>query len=462
MTGTEAIPANVWRLAVVLAFGGVMAGLDTSVVNIGLDVIGRDLDASLASAQWVQSGYLLALAAALPACGWVSRRVGAGRLWLCALAAFTIASALCALAPGIGALIAFRVLQGLAGGFLVPAGMTVLGQVAGPARMGRVLATSSVPAILAPAVGPVVGALLVAHLSWHWLFLINVPIGLVGLVIGLRTVPRGEPVAGGHIDIIGLLLVVVGLPALTYGITEAAGRATLLAPAVLVPLLGGLAALAAFTRRSLRSAVPLLDLHLFGNRVYRAAAFEVLFNGAALFGGLIVMPLYFQVLRGSGIVESGLLLVAFSVGAAATFPIAGRLTDRYHGGVVTVAGLVVTALSTVPFIWLSADANLVLVEALQVTRGIGLALSGMPAVSAAFATVRRDQLPDATSQINILSRVGGAVGSAVFVVILTGALSSGAERAFRLTFGWLTAATVAALIGAAWLVREQRLQESVS
>jgi len=344
--------------------------------------------------------------------------------------------------------------------------MTVLGQVAGPARMGRVMATSSVPAILAPAVGPVVGALLIANLSWHWLFLINVPIGIVGLVIGLRTVPRGDAVRGDRIDLPGLLLVVVGLPTLTYGVTEAAGQATLLAPTVLVPLVVGLSALAAFARRSLRSATPLLDLRLFGNRVYRAAAFEVLFNGAALFGGLIVMPLYFQLLRGAGIVESGLLLVAFSIGAAATFPIAGRITDRYGGGVVTVAGLVVTALSTLPFSWLPADADLVLVEALQVVRGIGLALSGMPTVSAAFGTVRREQLPDATSQINILSRVGGAVGSAVFVVILMGALPSGAEEAFHLTFGWLTAATVAALVGAAWLVREQRrttnLQESTS
>jgi EmrB/QacA subfamily drug resistance transporter len=456
-----AIPASVWRLAAVIAFGAVMAGLDTSVANVGLDTIGQGLGASLASTQWITSGYLLSLAGALPACGWLSRRIGAGRLWLAALAGFTLASGLCAVAPGIQALIAFRVLQGITGGLLIPAGMTVLGQAAGPTRMGRVMTTSAVPAILAPAVGPVIGALLIAHLSWHWLFLINLPIGALGVIIGWRTVPRGDRVAGDHIDLPGLLLVVAGLPLLIYAITQAAQQRTLTDATVLLPMLSGIAALAAFTRRSLRRKSPLLDLRLVTNRVYAAASFEVLFNGAALFGGMIVMPLYFQLQRKAGIVDTGLLLTAFSLGAAATFPIAGRLTDRYGGGLITAAGLIVTVCSTIPFALLPADANLTGVEALQVMRGIGLALSGMPAVSAAFATVKRHQLPEATAQINILSRVGGALGSAVFVVILTNSLpptASGAATtgAFHTTFWWLTAAAATALVGAAWLVFEQR------
>jgi EmrB/QacA subfamily drug resistance transporter len=459
--GLERISASVWWLATVLAFGAVMSGLDASVVNVGLDTIGRDLDASLVAVQWISSGYLLALAAALPACGWLSRRVGSGRLWLGSLAAFTVASGLCAVAPDVGLLIAFRALQGLAGGLLIPTGMTVLGQVVGPGRMGRVIATSSVPAILAPAVGPVVGAVLIANLSWHWLFLINLPIGVLGLVLGLRTVPRGDRVKGDRIDLPALLLVAAALPLVIFAITEAAELRTVLDPVVLVSLIAGLVALSVFVRRSLRSATPLLDLRLVNNRVYAAAAFAVFFVGAALFGGLIVMPLYFQIQQERTIVESGLLLMAFSIGAAATFPIAGRLADRYGGGIVTVAGLLVTAVSTVPFALLPADANLFTVETLQVLRGIGLALAGTPTISAAFATVRRDQLPDATSQINILSRVGGALGSAVFVVILTNQIPAGAEGAstadaFHTTFWWLTAAAIAALLGAGWLMREQR------
>lgn len=462
-TGDEDGPvsAAVWRLTAVVSFGAVMAGLDTSVANVGLDTIRRSLGASLAATQWVTSGYLLALAGALPACGWTSRRIGAGRLWLIALAGFTLASGLCAIAPNVESLIVFRVLQGIAGGLLIPSGMTITAQAAGPARMGRVMSTSAVPAILAPALGPVLGALLIANLSWHWLFLINVPIGVLGLVLGWRMVPAGDRAPAERLDVIGLLLVGAGLPLVIYAITAAAQQRTVSDLAVLLPLVAGLGALSAFTRRSLRHESPLLDLRLVKNRVYAAATVEVLFGGAALFGGLIVMPLYFQLQREQTIVATGLLLTAFSLGAAVTFPIAGWLTDRFGGGIVATAGLGITLVSTVPFAVLPADMNLISVEALQVVRGIGLALSGQPVISAAFATVKSHQLPDATAQINILSRVGGALGSALFVVILTqhlptDATGAGTADAFRTTFWWLTLAGVAALVAALWLVIEQR------
>ncbi|WNV74303.1 MDR family MFS transporter [Geodermatophilus sp. DSM 44513] len=458
------ISGRIWRLAVVLALGGVMAGLDGSIVNVGLATIRDDLDASLTAIQWVSSGYLLALAAALPVCGWLSRRVGAGRLWLWSLAGFTLASGLCAAAWNVELLIVFRVLQGMAGGLLVPTGMTVLAQAAGASQLGRLMATSSVPAILAPGVGPVLGAVLLAQLSWHWMFLINVPIGLASLAVGVRTVPvrsAGEDEAGQPLDVPALLLVVPGLPLLVYGITHAAETRSLLTAAVAGPLALGLALLAAFTRRCLTSPHPLVDLRLFGDRVYRAASVEVLFNGAALFGGLIVMPLYFQLLLARDIIDTGLLLIAFSVGAAVTFPVAGRLTDRFGGPPVAVAGLLVTAASTLPFAVLPADPDLVLVEALQVIRGIGLALSGMPVVTTALAAVRRHQIPDATTQVNALSRVGGALGSALFIVVLTGQLPTDATGpatldGFRNTFSWLAAATLGALVGAVWLLHETR------
>lgn len=456
----EPVPASVWRIAAVLAAGSVMAGLDTSLVNVGMDAIGQRLAASLAATQWISSGYLLALAAALPACGWISRRIGAGRLWLWALVGFTVTSALCAIAPDVGTLIVGRALQGLTGGLLIPSGMTILGQVAGRSGMGRVIATSSIPAILAPAFGPVIGALLIDKLSWHWLFLINIPIGIAGLLCGLRWVPRGERGRAGPLDLVSLALVVVGLPLTVYGITEATDRQSVTAPTVWIPLLVGLVALGSFARRSLRSADPLLDLRLSRNRVFASASTGVFFTSAALFGGLIVMPLYFQLQLGRGIVQAGLLLIAFSVGAAVTFPVAGRLADRYGGGIVTVAGLLVSIASTVPMALLPAAPDLVLVEVLQAIRGIGMALAGSPGVAAALSTVNDRQMADASSQVNILSRVGGALGSALFVVILANGMATpgpGATvDAFHRTFWLMVLATVIALAASAWLTWEER------
>lgn len=452
---------RLWRLAVVLGFGGVMAGLDTSIVSIGIAAIGGDLDASLATVQWVHSAYLLAVASTLPLCGWTTRQLGAGRLWLWSLAAFTVTSGLCALAPDVGLLITFRILQGMAGGFLLPCAMTVLAEIAGPARMGRVMATTSIPAILAPAVGPAVGAILISQLSWHWLFLINLPVGTVGLLLGLRLVPRGALQAGRRPDLVAMVLVVLGLPALTYTVSGLAEQRQLATPGGMLPPVLAVATLSAFGYRSWHSRSPLLDLKLFCNRIYRAAAAEIFFNGAALFGGLIIMPLYFQILLNHDVLHAGLLLIAFSIGAAATFPLAGRLTDHHGGGRVATGGLLITAVTTAPFAFLPPDSNLVLVEGLQVLRGAGLALSGLPVISTALAAVERHQLPDASAQVSVLSRVGGAIGSAAFVSFLSARLPAeaadvAATAAFHRTFGWLTLVTIAAVLGSAWLTHEQR------
>ncbi|MBO4160074.1 DHA2 family efflux MFS transporter permease subunit [Micromonospora antibiotica] len=460
-TPTTAVPAPVWRVAVVLASGSVMTGLDTSLVNVGIEIIGRELDASLTAMQWINSGYLLALAATLPTCGWLSRRIGTGRLWLWALAGFTLTSALCALARDADTLIAARVLQGLTGGLLIPTGMAILGQVAGSGRMGRVIAVSSVPAILAPAFGPIIGALLIDNLSWRWMFLVNVPIGIVGLLVALRVVPRGASGRAARPDLPALFLVALGLPLLTYAITAAMDGRGLFVAAVLAPLVVALVALVLFVHRSLRAAEPLMDLRLARDPVYAAAVSTVFFSSAALFGGLIVMPLYFQLGMDKDIIDTGLLLMAFSLGATVTFPVAGRLTDRYGGGIVTVVGLVVTVASTVPMAVLPSDPNVVLVEALQVVRGVGLALAGSPVVSAALARVRSHQMPDASAQVNILSRVGGAVGSAICVVVLADALADARSEvevaaAFRGTFWWLTGMAAVALALATWLTRAQR------
>jgi EmrB/QacA subfamily drug resistance transporter len=449
------IPAEVWRVAWVIVFGAFMANLDTSLVNVGLDTISRDLHGSLASAQWVTSGYLLALAGALPACAWLGRHFGTGRLWMYALTGFTITSALCAAAPNLPALIVLRVAQGITGGLLVPAGQAVLGRAAGPSRMGRVMNGVGIAVVLAPALGPAIGGVLIHTLSWRWLFLVNVPVGVVTLIRGLRHVPRGQRGIAGPFDVTGFALVASGLPLVVYGIITASQLGSLTAVTVLVTLIPGALALAVFAWWTMRQRAPLLNLRLFSNQVYSAATTSVFFTGAALFGGLIILPLYYQLYRHESVVATGLLLLAYGAGAAFSMPIGGRLTDRIGGGKTAVIGLTVTVAATVPFVFLDANASMAGVEVLQFLRGIGIGLAGIPAMSAAYASVGREHLPDATSQVNILQRVGGALGSALFVVILDnhGAITT---AAFHATFWWITGAGVLALISAGRLASTQR------
>jgi MFS family permease len=336
---------------------------------------------------------------------------------------------------------------------LIPAGQMILARAAGPARMGRVMSTVGVAVVLAPVVGPVVGGLLIAE-SWRWLFLVNVPLGLAGLVAGIALIPRAPGSReAGRLDVAGLVLTGAGLPLLTYGITLASRRASLASTGVLVGLLGGAAALAAFGVWSMKTPRPLLNLRLWGNRAFCAALGTGFFGGAALFGALVLVPLYFEVQRGQSTVHTGLLLIGQGIGAAVTMPISGRLTDRVGGGVVSIAGFLIMLAASLPMEALGAHASYVAVEALFTALGLGTGLAIMPSVSAAYSAVEPAQIPDATPQLNGLQRVGGSIGAAVLVVLVDRSLASGRSpaAAFHTGFLALSAVIVLALVPSALL-----------
>jgi EmrB/QacA subfamily drug resistance transporter len=457
VTTPPPIPAAVWRLAVVIVFGAFMSTLDTSVVNVGLDRMAHSLDAPLSTAQWVASGYLLALAAVMPMTGWLTRRIGARPVWLAALATFTLISGGCALAGNMSELIVLRILQGVAGGMLVPAGQIILARAAGPARMGRVMSTVGIAVVLAPVIGPVLGGLLI-NLSWRWLFAINLPIGAAGLIAGLRRIPHQPPAGAGRLDLVGVVLSGAGLSLLTYGVTVASQRASLDSAGAIGGLAGGTLALIVFVARALRIPAPLLNLHLWRNPGFSAALAVGFFSGSALFGVLVLMPLYFEIQRGQSTVVTGLLLVGQGVGAALAMPLAGQLTDRFGGGAVSLAGLSVTAISIVPLALMGAHTSLVAVEAVITLLGLGLGFSFMPAVAAAYSAISPDQLADATPQLNAVQRVGGSIGTAISVVVVSRGLAEqhAPVTAFHAGLWFLFAATVLALLPATALMRVLR------
>lgn len=467
----DPIPWTVWRLAAVIAFGAFMSQLDASVVNVGLDTVARDLDAGLGAAQWVATGYLLALGVSLPACGWLVRRFGAGRVWLWSLVAFTLSSGLCALAWDLPSLVGLRVLQGLGAGLLIPAGQTVLGQAVGPGRLGRVMSVLGIAVTMGPALGSTVGGLTLEVASWEWLFLLNVPLGLLALTFGLRLVPRGGAVAVGPLDWSGLTLLSIGLPLLVFGATSWGEQRSLTQVDVLLPLLAGAVGLAWFVARSRRSVrastdatsdehdrrpAPALDLRLFANRTFAAAGVTSAFTSATMFGAALVLPLYFQLGRGDDAMTTGLSLIALGVGTAIALPFTGRLVDRHGGGIVSVVGGLAAIATTLPFAVLDVDADWRVVQALLLVRGMAIALAIMPATTAAYRAVRPVQLPDATTLVNILGRIGGALGGALFTVMLAGRLADGTEAALHTTFWWLTVTSALGLAAAVWLWTSER------
>ena len=446
---------TLWPIAIVVILGAIMSVLDTTIVNVALDTLSKDLNAPLDSIQWVVTGYMLALAAVIPVTGWAAARFGARRLYMISLVLFTAGSALCGFAWNAETLIAARVLQGLGGGMLMPIGQMILVRAAGPKNMARVMSAIGVPIILAPVFGPTLGGLLVQHAGWQWIFFVNLPIGIAAVFAAIRLLPRDEasPARAGKLDATGLALVATGLVGITYGLAESGTAGSLLADSVMVPLLLGIALVTAFVIRALKIDNPLLDVRLYANRAFAAASVTMTALGAALFGAMVLMPLYFQLVRGEDAVHTGLLLAPQGIGAALAMALSGRVTERLGGGLTSLIGGTITIFATIPFVLIEADTSFLLISAAMVVRGFGIGMSMMPSMTAAYAVLRPDQINDATPQLNVLQRVGGSIGTAILAVVLQSGISglgtptpAGIAGAFGDTYYWVLGISLVALL----------------
>jgi EmrB/QacA subfamily drug resistance transporter len=427
------LPKDLRPIAIVVVVGAIMSILDATIVNVALQTLRSNLDVSLATIQWVSTGYLLALSAVIPLTGWMAERFGPRRVWMGSVAAFVATSALCGAAWSAHALIAFRVLQGLAGGMIMPIGMITLAQAAGPQRMGRVMSVVGVPMLLGPVIGPVLGGLLVDNLSWRWIFYVNVPVGALGLALAYRLLPAGRAAGraaeAGHatppLDKLGLLLLSPGVAAIVFGLSEVGTHRTLAVTSAWLPIVVGAAMVAAFVLRALRIDHPLVDVSLFRGRGFSAAAATTSLVGGALFGSMILLPLYYQVVRGLSPLDAGLMMAPQGLGAALGMNVGGRLTDRIGAGRVVPVGLLLLALGTIPYATIGGDTGYGILLVGLFVRGLGLGGTMMPAMAAAYATLDSPaRVPRATPMLNVLQRVGGSVGVAVLTVILENALQS--------------------------------------
>src|SRR5450755_2899529 len=217
---SDRIEPYVWKIAGVVILGMIMSILDTTIVNVALHTLSGDLHSSISQIQWVVTGYLLSLAAVIPVTGWAARRFGAKRVYMTSLVLFTAGSALCAVAGSTTSLVLFRVIQGVGGGMLMPVGQLIMAQVAGPKRMGRVMGIVAMPAMLAPILGPVVGGAILQHLHWSWIFLVNLPIGVIAFILALRILPRTDSGDAGRLDVLGLALLSGASTATVYGLAQ--------------------------------------------------------------------------------------------------------------------------------------------------------------------------------------------------------------------------------------------------
>jgi EmrB/QacA subfamily drug resistance transporter len=413
---------SLMAVAAVVIVGAIMSILDTTIINVALQDLSRDLDAPIETVQWVATGYMLALAAVIPLTGWASEQFGGKRVWIIAVVLFTLTSALCGAAQNVEQLIALRVLQGVGGGMIMPIGQIMLTQKAGPQRVGRVMSIIAVPMLLAPIFGPTLGGLIVDHLSWRWIFFVNVPVGIIGVALALRVLPASEGHGGVRLDWLGAILSSIGAAALVFGLAETGEKGGFAGPITWAPIVAGLTLIVLFVLHARRTPHALINVGLFRKPGFSSASATTFVLGAAMFGSMILLPLYFQVARGEDATTAGLLLIPQGLGMAFAMPASGALTDRIGGGVPTLAGVAVLIVTSLVLAGVGGDTSYVLLSAVLFVRGLGIGFAMMPSMAAAYATLSPADVPRATTALNVLQRCGGAIGTALLTVALTRAL----------------------------------------
>ncbi|MEU7856132.1 MDR family MFS transporter [Nonomuraea sp. NPDC049141] len=451
-TTSERLDPAVLKLAGVLVLGALAPLLDSTIVNVALHTLGRDLDAPVSAVQWVSTGYLLALAMAIPITGWAVDRFGAKRMWLGAQLLFLAGSVLCGVAWNLGSLIAFRVLQGVGGGLMLPILQTLLMRAVDGRQLGRLMAVVSLPALVGPILGPVAGGLIAGHLSWRWIFYVNVPISLLAVLLAWRGLPADAPRDGHRLDVTGLLLLSPALAALMYGLTRVGTEGGFGHAAVLGPLAAGALLLTGFAYRATRTADPLIDLRLFRTRAFAVSSALLFLSGLAMFGSMLLLPLYYQQDRGASVVAAGLLLAPQGLGSLLAKGLGG-VTDRVGPRPVVLAGIAMTALGTVPFAFAGRHTGGLILGAALVVRGAGLSAANMAIMVGAFRGLDRARIPHASSTTRIMQQLGGSFGTAVLAVILQRQLADHPGAAFGHTFAWALAFTVLAVVPALWYQR---------
>jgi MFS family permease len=489
--GQDRIDPKVLKTSLILIVGFIAVIFDTTIVSVALHTLATRLNAPVSTIQWVTTGYLLALGIAVPLSTWGMRRFGSKRLWMAALAVFLAGSIGSSLAWNVDSLIAWRVVQGAGGGIMFPLLTTLIMQAAGGKALGRTVTIVALPALLGPILGPLVGGAILTHLSWRFMFWVNVPFCVAGLILAARYLPADKLTAGHkpRLDLPGLALLAPGIAAIILGLSNAGTNAGFAHPGVIVPLAVGVALTAAFTGYALRLTAnhdtrnhgtrnhgtrnhdtgrhgePLVNVRLLGRRPVAAASAVLFFSGFSLYGAMLLLPLYYQEVRGASALTAGIMLVPQGVGALLSRGLAGRLTDKIGGRPIAVAGFVIVTAATIPFALAGAHTNPWMLALCLVIRGFGLGAVTIPVMAVTFLGLDKEQIPHASVVTRTVQQIGGSFGTAVLAVILSAALTArpgNLAGGFDVAFWWAAGFSALAVLLSLWLPGSPRAAGTAS
>ena len=451
MVATPAKPAaekldpTVVRTALILIVGAMAIIFDTTIVSVALHTLAVKLDTSVTTIQWVTTGYLLALGIAVPLSTWGLQRFGGKRLWIFSLAVFLVGSVGSSLAWDVGSLIGWRVVQGIGGGLMLPLMTTLIFQAAGGKSLGRLVTYVALPALLGPILGPLIGGAILTDLSWRFMFWVNVPFCAIGILLAWRYLNIDAPARPGpeagkpRLDVPGLFLIAPGTSVLLLGLANAGTAAGFAHPDVIIPLIVGVALLAAFTCYALRKSHPLVEVRLLARQSVASSSAVLFFSGFSLYGAMLLLPLYYQDVRGTNALAAGVMLVPQGIGTVLSRTVAGGNIDRFGSRVIALTGFAVVAAATVPFALAGPHTSEWLLALWMVIRGFGLGAVTMPVMVVGYIGLDKQQIPHSSVLTRTAQQIGGSFGTAVLAVILEGAIAAHPATladAFHVAFWW--------------------------
>ena len=455
---TDRLPSGTTSAALIMVLGALPTMLDSTIVNVAINGLSQNFGTDLAVMQWAVTGYVLALAVAVPFSGWLIQRYDGKRLYMAALGLFMVGSLLSGLAWSAPSLIAFRLVQGFSAGILMPLLSTLAVQMAGGSNnLGKLMSLVGIPAVFAPIIGPVVGGLIMQYLPWNWLFLVNLPlgaIGLIGLQLKLPNYPASQ--AGARLDWPGIILLAAASAALIYGVTKVvkAGDHTI---GLVSLVFGGLAFLGYIAYAVIRPTKAIIGLDLFKTRNFSAAFAALFLAGFATNGPMLLFPMLFQNVRHLSVIESALWLLPQGIGMLIARPQVGKLTDRIGARFVVLPAIGLTLIGTVPFMFFTASTSPWLVWIVLLVRGAGVGGFTVPLMADSFIGLSPAKVPSASVATRIIQNVGSAFGSAVLATVVTSVLaktSASLTGAYQAGFGASVAFMVVSVLPALFLTRK--------
>ncbi|MGR4065659.1 MAG: DHA2 family efflux MFS transporter permease subunit [Vulcanimicrobiaceae bacterium] len=434
-------------ITITVMLGLIMAIIDSTIVNVAINTIGGNLGASVDEAAWIATGYILATVVVMPLNGWLTAFFGRRNFYAVSLAIFTIASLLCGTAHSIWMLVFYRVIQGIGGGALQPTAQAIMFETYPPERRGAAMAIFGLGAMVGPAVGPLLGGYIIDNATWPLIFYINIPIGIVALLMTLAFIPNPKFLAKpkGGIDWTGLGLLTAGLASLQYVLERGEHDDWFSSSTIWTLTIVAVVALTVFCIKSLRDDNPLVNLKVFKHRSFTVGSIIGVVMGFGLFGTALILPLFFQTILGFTAFDTGMALLPGAIATAVTMFAVGRLINRFDPRMLIAAGMLVFAYSCWVLGGLSSDAGFWDVFWPRVQQGVGLGLLFVPLSTVSLGDVPLAELAGATGVYTLVRQLGGSLGIAILTTLLThqtavawNVLASGVTESHGLSTGELT------------------------